>query len=93
MDMKDMERAVIVIIGNDRTGILAACATEVAKVNGNVINVNQAVMDGIFTMTMVIDIGAMTCTVDVLEESVQNAVPGLSVKVMHENIFDAMHTI
>lgn len=91
--MKDVERAVVVVVGKDRTGILAEVAGEIAKVRGNVINVDQTVMDGFFTMTMIIDILNMECTVDVLEQSIKEKLEGFNVKVMHENIFDAMHTI
>ncbi|MDD5923007.1 MAG: ACT domain-containing protein [Eubacteriales bacterium] len=91
--MKDLERAVVVVVGKDRTGILAEVAGEIAKVRGNVINVDQTVMDGFFTMTMIIDILNMECTVDVLEQSIKEKLEGFNVKVMHENIFDAMHTI
>lgn len=91
--MKNRESAVIVIVGRDHTGILAAAAAVVAKEDGNVINVNQTVMDGFFSMTMIIDITNLKSTLDVLEEEIQKSVPDMKVKVMHENIFDAMHTI
>ncbi len=91
--MKKNEKAVITIIGQDHPGILAGAATQVAEVNGNVLSVSQAVMEGIFTMTMIIDIAGMTVPLDSLEEKVAAAVPDMKVKVMHENIFNAMHTI
>ncbi len=91
--MKEVERAVITIIGTDHPGILAAAATEVARVNGNVLDVSQTVLGGLFTMTMIIDINGITVSLDVLEENIIGAVPDMKVKVMHENIFNAMHTI
>ena len=52
----DKEKAVITVSGKDRKGILAAAATEVAKAGGNIVNVSQSVMDGIFHMAMIIEI-------------------------------------
>ena len=91
--MNDIERAVITIVGKDRVGILAGAAVEVAEAEGNVINVDQAVMDGFFTMTMIIDIGRLTISLDELQRRIGMRFPDMKIHVMHENIFSAMHTI
>ena len=91
--MNDIERAVITVVGDDRVGILAKAATEVANVNGNIINVNQTVLDGFFTMTMIIDITKLTASLDELRQSIEGQLPGMKIHCMHENIFNAMHTI
>ena len=91
--MNKIERAVITIVGKDRVGILAGAASEVAEAKGNVINVNQTVMDGFFTMTMIIDIGELTMSLDELQKSIEKRFPDMNIHVMHENIFNAMHTI
>jgi len=91
--MNEIERAVITIVGKDRVGILAGAATEVAEAEGNVINVNQTVMDGFFTMTMIIDIRGLVISLDELENRIESRFPEMNIHVMHENIFNAMHTI
>lgn len=91
--MNDTERAVITIVGKDRVGILAGAAVEVAEANGNVINVNQTVMDGFFTMTMIIDITGLGISLDELQKKIEARFPDMKIHVMHENIFNAMHTI
>ena len=91
--MNKIERAVITIVGKDRVGILAGAASEVADAKGNVINVNQTVMDGFFTMTMIIDITDLALSLDELQKRIEERFPDMTTHVMHENIFSAMHTI
>ena len=91
--MNEIERAVITIVGKDRVGILAGAAVEVAEAEGNVINVNQTVMDGFFTMTMIIDITRLSMSLDELQRRIAARFPDMTIHVMHENIFNAMHTI
>lgn len=88
-----MEKAVITIVGSDRTGILAAAATVVAKANGNVLNVDQDVNNDIFSMVMIIDVTRLNVSITKLQNEVSASVPDMVVHVMHENIFNAMHTI
>ena len=91
--MKNQEKAVVAVVGKDAVGILAKAATCCAYANANVIEVTQSVMDEYFTMIMLIDVTEMVCKSSVLQDSIKEALPGMEVHVMHENIFNAMHTI
>ena len=88
-------RAVISVIGKDRPGILAFAATECAKRNINIEDVTQKVLEGIFTMIMIVtvpdDPDAYHAFVNELEASGEEQ--GLKIHVMHEDIFNAMHRI
>ena len=53
-------RAVVTVVGRDMVGILAKVAGECAKVNANVIEVNQSVLQDMFAMIMLTDISGMT---------------------------------
>ena len=48
-------KAVITVVGADRTGILALVASECAARNCNILDVSQTIVDGVFTMTMIAD--------------------------------------
>ena len=89
----DKEKAVITVSGKDRKGILAAAATEVAKAGGNIVDVSQSVMDGIFHMAMIIEIDELNVRLVDLQENIVNELPEMQIHVMHEDIFNAMHTI
>lgn len=91
--MNDIEMAVLTVVGRDRVGILAGASGEVARAEGNVINVNQTVMNGFFTMVMMIDISRLTMSLDDLKRNLEARFPDMEIHVMHQNIFSAMHTI
>ncbi|MDO5301159.1 MAG: ACT domain-containing protein [Tissierellia bacterium] len=88
-------RAVITVIGKDRVGIVAEVAKKTAEFQLNIIDIAQTVLDGFFTMTVIVDLAKMTVpfqdVVDAFEALGQEM--GLSIRVQHQGIFDAMHTI
>lgn len=88
-------RAIITVVGRDTVGILARVAGECAKVNANVIEVNQSVLQDMFAMIMLIDISALSCKLGDFAEKM-DAVgneTGLKIHVMHEDIFNSMHRV
>lgn len=86
-------RAVITVIGKDMVGILAKVSTACAKANANVAEVTQSVLDEYFAMVMLVDIDKMEPSIEELKNSIQDAVPTMTVHVMHEDIFNSMHRI
>lgn len=88
-------RAVISVIGKDTVGILAAVSAKCAQYNINVMDVTQSVLQDMFVMVMMTDISKINIDfadfVDELSELGKER--NLSVKVMHEDIFNAMHNI
>ncbi len=88
-------RAVITVIGKDTVGILAAVATKCTEHNINVIEVTQSVLTDLFAMIMLVDISASTVdfTVFADEMTALGKARNLSIHAMHEDIFNAMHTI
>ena len=86
-------RAVITVIGKDTVGILAKVSTACAEANVNVAEVTQSVLDEYFAMVMLVDIDKMTLSIEELKNSIQEAVPAMTVHVMHEDIFNSMHRI
>ncbi|MDD2190198.1 MAG: ACT domain-containing protein [Eubacteriales bacterium] len=86
-------RAVITVIGKDMVGILAKVSTTCAQANANVIEVTQSVLQDFFAMVMLIDIEKMNCDLGQLQENLKQNVPGMKIRVMHEDIFNSMHRI
>ncbi len=87
-------RAVISAVGKDKPGILAFVASVCAERNANIIDVTQKVMDDFFTMIMIVqypDDSTFNAFAKELETLAQQH--ELKVHVMHEDIFNAMHTI
>ena len=88
-------KAIVTVVGKDRVGIIAGVCTALAKYNVNVLDINQTVMQGYFTMMMAAEVSG--CTVPLAElctemERVGREM-GLSIRVQREDIFEAMHRI
>ncbi len=88
-------RAVISVVGKDRPGILAFVATQCADRNINIVDVTQKVLQDLFTMIMIVDIPEdlenFLIVADELEKAGDDQ--NLKIHVMHEDIFNSMHTI
>lgn len=88
-------RAVITVIGKDMVGILAAVSARCAAHRINVLEVTQSILQDMFAMIMMVEVSesdvAFTDFAD--EMSALGKEMGLSVHTMHEDIFNAMHTI
>lgn len=88
-------RAVITVIGKDMVGILAKVSTECSNHNINVLEVTQSILQDMFAMIMMVDISKSDIPFTQLSDMLTRAGEemGLSIHVMHEDIFNAMHTI
>ncbi len=88
-------RAVLTVIGKDTVGILAKVSTNCAQYNANVIEVTQSVLQDMFAMIMLVDISKMSCDFTELSDTMKGLGTdlGLSIHVMHEDIFNSMHRI
>ena len=88
-------KAVVTVVGRDRVGIIANVCTALAGFGVNVLDINQTVMQGYFTMMMVVEVSM--CNVPVAELVTKmdemGKEMGLSIRVQREDIFEAMHRI
>ena len=88
-------KAVLTVVGKDSVGILAKVSKGCAEYNVNITEVSQSVLSDMFCMIMICDITNITCDfgdfadkMKVLGDSMS-----MSIHVMHEDIFNAMHSI
>lgn len=88
-------KAIVTVIGKDQVGIIAGVCNTLADCNINVLNINQTVMDGFFTMMMVVDLALCEKTFDQISAILKDYGDGrgLSIRIQREDIFDAMHKI
>ncbi len=88
-------RAVITVVGKDMVGILAKVSTKCSEHGVNVAEVTQSVLQDMFAMIMIVDIDALdipfTAFADELDLIGQDM--HLKIHTVHEDIFNAMHTI
>ena len=88
-------RAVITVAGKDRVGIIAEVTQALAHQNVNVLDISQTIMEGYFTMMMVVDLAACETPFDQLRTILKDYGEGrgLSIRIQREDIFDAMHKL
>lgn len=88
-------RSVVTVLGKDRVGIIAEISKVLYDMNINIDGINQAIMDDIFTMVMLVD----TQNTSVGYEQIQgglNAVAtklGVDIRIQREAIFQSMHRL
>lgn len=56
--------AVVSVIGRDQKGVVARVSTYLASCNTNIEDIEQRVVEGLFIMTMVVDLSDVTLTLD-----------------------------
>ena len=88
-------KAIVTVVGKDTVGIIATVCVELAKYNVNVLDISQTVMQGYFTMMMVVEVGQSTLPVAELAKVMEDKGKemGLSIRLQREDIFDAMHRV
>ena len=88
-------KAIVTVVGKDQVGIIAAVCNKLALYNVNVLDISQTVMQGYFTMMMVVDLSACTTSFDQLSERLGafGEGRGLAIRIQREDIFNAMHRI
>ena len=88
-------KAIVTVVGKDRVGIIAQGCVKLAEYRVNVLDINQTVMQGYFTMMMAVDVEK--CTVPLAQlcqiMDAQGQEMGLSIRVQREDIFQAMHRV
>ena len=88
-------KAIVTVIGADRVGIIASVCAILARHGVNVMDISQTVMQGYFTMIMLVDISG--CDLPFAEIAAILDKAGkkekLSIRIQREDIFEAMHRI
>ena len=85
--------AIVTVIGEDRVGIIAAVCNLLAECGVNVLDLNQTILHGAFTMVMAVDVG--TAEIGMVREKLEGLGKemGMSMRIQREEIFDAMYRI
>ena len=90
-----MKKAIVTVIGKDRVGIIARVSTLLAEYGVNILDISQTVMNEYFTMVMLTDVQKSTVEFTVLRDAlnVLGEELALSIRIQHEDIFNAMHAV
>ena len=88
-------KAIVTVMGIDRKGIIARVSACLSENNINILDINQTIMQDLFTMVMYVDMsdsGNNFAQVS-KELSAIGEELGLEIRLQHEEIFRSMHRI
>ncbi len=85
-------RAVVTVIGQDKIGIISNVTEVLAKNKINILDINQTIMQDVFTMLMLVDTSDALVSFDELQNRLEEKGQeiGVAIKIQHEGIFNAM---
>ena len=88
-------KAVITVSGKDRVGNIADVCTLLSELGVNILDLSQTVMQGIFTMTLLVDTSTSSHTFDEIRDAVSQKGEAMSmvIHIQREDIFEAMHRV
>ncbi len=88
-------RAVVTVTGKDRKGIIAEVSAFLANKGVNVEDISQTILGEYFAMIMLVDVSEATADIATLarEGEEMGKKIGMSIRLQHEDIFNAMHRI
>jgi ACT domain-containing protein len=86
--------AVVTVEGIDKPGIIAAVASEIARQGGNITDLSQTILAGVFVMVTVVDMSA-TGGYEALTAGMRRVGEelGMDINVRLYSVYEAMHRI
>ena len=88
-------RAIVTVLGSDRPGIVAAVAGALAAHDANILDISQTILQGVFTMTMLIDLGDANVVFSELQDEFTTLSQELGVQttMQREEVFKYMYRL
>lgn len=88
-------KAIVTVSGKDKTGIIAKVSSKLSEHGVNILDISQTVLQDYFAMIMLVDLTSCKEPFLAISESLEKEgrKMGMDVRMMKEEIFDAMHRI
>ncbi|MBR0150826.1 MAG: ACT domain-containing protein [Synergistaceae bacterium] len=88
-------KAIMTVTAHDRVGIIAGVCSLLAEMGVNILDLNQTVMEGIFTMTLLVDTSTSAHTFDEIRSALiaRGEEESLNIHIQRADIFEAMHRV
>ncbi|MDR0689507.1 MAG: ACT domain-containing protein [Spirochaetaceae bacterium] len=87
--------AIITVVGTDHVGIIARVSAFLAERNINIEDISQTILKGNFVMVMMVDLSGGSVSLEKIKEELGEIGKAMkiSISIMHEQVFSAMHRI
>lgn len=94
-DEDAQNRAIITVLGSDRPGIVAAVTGVLSEHDANILDISQTILQGIFTMTMLVDLKDIDVSFKALQAELQDLSQKLAVQItlQREEVFRFMYRL
>jgi len=88
-------KAIVTVTGRDKTGIIAGVSATLAECGVNILDISQTVLQEYFAMIMLVDLSGSKVSFKDLSEKLAETGRNMcmDIRIMREEIFDAMHRI
>lgn len=95
MKPMDNHTAVITVVGQDTIGIIARVSTLLSDNRVNIKDITQTILEDLFTMIMIVDMTTSSIDIKDLADQLEalGEEMGLSMRIQHASLFNAMHRI
>lgn len=86
-------KAILTTVGEDQVGIIAGVSQYLAENKVNILDLSQTIMDGYFTMMMMVDVPENEKEFGVLTQELADLGQklGVEIRIRNEEIYRAMH--
>lgn len=88
-------KAIVTVTGKDKTGIIAGVSAKLSERGANILDISQTVLQDYFAMIMLVDLSGLSVSFAQLgdELNIVGRQMCMDIRIMREEIFDAMHKI
>jgi ACT domain-containing protein len=87
--------AIITVVGTDKVGIIAKVSAFLAERDINIEDITQTVLSGNFVMMMMVSLTSCSKALEEVKQELSSLgnTLNVSINLMHEKVFSAMHRI
>ena len=88
-------KAIVTVTGRDKTGIIAGVSAALSAYGVNILDISQTVLQDYFAMIMLVDLSGSKLPFAELSDRLSETARDIcmDIRIMREEIFDAMHRI
>ena len=88
-------KAIVTVLGSDRVGIISAVTSELARLDVNIEDISQTLIQNHFVMIMMTDVSKSPLGIAEIGQKLKavGEKTGVDIRVQHEDIFNCMHRI
>lgn len=87
--------AIITVVGTDKLGIIAKVSSFLAERDINIEDISQTILSGNFVMMMMVNLDQSSKALEEVKQelSALGETLNVSISIMHEQVFSAMHRV